>query len=70
MTGSITSWNSFNGKGSIAGDLPQNGSFVFRRERCLPRLQTVLAQKAIPPDSSIRVRFDPALGEPINIDLL
>lgn len=71
MTGSITTWDAFTGQGLVTGDMPLNGVHVVKSTACSPGLQQTLSQKAIPPDTPVRVSFDvTAVNEAIHVDSL
>jgi hypothetical protein len=49
--------------------MPLNGVHVVKSAACSPGLQQTLSQKAIPPDTPVRVSFDvTAVNEAINVD--
>jgi len=67
MNGSITEWNSFNGRGKVSGS---DGDHPVSSGDCSTRLQAVLNNAAIPPDPPVPVTYDVAgTGEAINVDL-
>ncbi|SRR5713101_6922480 len=68
MTGSVTVWNDATGMGEVTEDA--GGTHFFERASCTQRLQDALKNKAIPPGTSVRVKFDVAVNnDAINIDL-
>ena len=70
MTGSILKWNAFQGSGLITGDPPQNGTFFFQTQGCVPATQTALSTTAVPP-AQIQVSFDVAVNrEAINVTII